>query len=148
TADKFAEGGEVLLRGKTIVRNIGLAPNNILHYIYPVQGNEMAMDLIYQDNPVQWPGVERAARLRKTVISGPLQLVEGDLAFMSLTPIWVKSAEDNGNERYWGVASLVINAETLYKKAGIIPSERNIELAIRGADGTGAQGIVFFGDPA
>lgn len=148
TADKFTEVGEVLLRGKTIVRNIGLAPNNILRYIYPVEGNEMAIDLIYRDNPVQWPVVERAARLRETVISGPLQLVEGDLAFMSLTPIWVKSAEDNGNERYWGVASLVINAETLYKKAGIIPSERNIELAIRGVDGTGVQGAVFFGDPA
>lgn len=148
TADKFAAVGEILLRGKTTVRNIGLAPDNILQYIYPVEGNEMAVGLIYQENPVQWPVVERAVRLRETVISGPLQLVEGDLAFMSITPIWIKSAADNNNERYWGVASLVINAETLYKKAGIAPSERDIELAIRGIDGTGAQGAVFYGDPA
>lgn len=148
TAEKFAEIGEVLLHGKTIVRNIGLAPDNILHYIYPVEGNEMAIDLIYRNNPVQWSIVERAVRLRETVISGPLPLVEGDLAFMSITPIWIKSAADNNNERYWGVASLVINAETLYKKAGIAPSERDIELAIRGIDGTGAQGAVFYGDPA
>jgi len=148
TADKFAEVGEVLLRGKTIVRNIGLAPDNILHYIYPVEGNEMAIDLIYRNNPVQWSVVERAVRLRETVISGPLQLVEGDFAFMSITPIWVKAVEDKDNERYWGAASLVINAETLYKKAGITRSERDIELAIRGIDGTGAQGAVFYGDPA
>lgn len=147
TAEKFAEIGEVLLHGKTIVRNIGLAPDNILHYIYPVEGNEMAIDLIYRNNPVQWPIVERAVRLRETVISGPLPLVEGDLAFMSITPIWVKSAKDNDTERYWGVASLVINAEALYRKAGIAPSEREIKLAIRGIDGTGAQGAVFYGDP-
>ncbi|MDC8446405.1 MAG: ATP-binding protein [Nitrosomonas sp.] len=148
TAEKFAEIGEVLLRGKTIVRNIGLAPDNILHYIYPVEGNEMAIDLIYRNNPIQWPVIERAVRLRETVISGPLQLVEGDLAFMSITPIWVKSAKDEDNERYWGVASLVINAEALYRKAGIASSERDIKLAIRGIDGTGAQGAVFYGDPA
>src|SRR5690606_35816450 len=86
TADKFAEVGEILLRGKTTVRNIGLAPDNILQYIYPIEGNEMAIGLIYRDNPVQWPVVERAVRLRETVISGPLSLVEGDLAFMSITP--------------------------------------------------------------
>ncbi len=148
TAEKFSEVGEVLLHGKTIVRNIGLAPDNVLQYIYPVKGNEMAIGLVYKNYPAQWSVVERAIRLQETVISGPLQLVEGDLAFISLTPIWVKSAEDDDNKRYWGVASLVINAETLYQKTGIIPSARNIELAIRGVDGTGAQGAVFFGDPA
>jgi signal transduction histidine kinase/ActR/RegA family two-component response regulator len=148
TADKFAEVGEILLRGKTTVRNIGLAPDNILHYIYPVEGNEMAVGLIYQNNPAQWPIVERAVRLRETVISGPLRLVEGDLAFISITPMWVKSAEDNNNERYWGVTSLVINAETLYEKAGIVSPGRDIELAIRGVDGTGAQGAVFYGASA
>lgn len=148
TADKFAEVGEILLRGKTTVRNIGLAPDNILQYIYPIEGNEMAIGLIYRDNPAQWPVVERAVRLRETVISGPLSLVEGDLAFMSITPIWVKLLEDKEKERYWGVSSLVINAETLYKKAGIVSPGRSIALAIRGIDGTGAQGAVFYGDPA
>ena len=148
TADKFAAVGEILLRGKTTVRNIGLAPDNILQYIYPIEGNEMAIGLIYRDNPVQWPVVERAVRLRETVISGPLSLVEGDLAFMSITPIWVKLLEDKEKERYWGVSSLVINAETLYKKAGIVSPGRSIALAIRGIDGTGAQGAVFYGDPA
>lgn len=148
TADKFAEVGEILLRGKTTVRNVGLAPDDILQYIYPVEGNEMAIGLVYRDNPVQWPVVERAIRLRETVISGPLPLVEGDLAFMSITPIWVKLLEDKEKERYWGVSSLVINAETLYKKAGIVSAGRNIELAIRGVDGTGAQGAVFYGDSA
>jgi len=147
TAEQFRKIGKILLRGKTTVRNIGLAPDNILHYIYPIEGNEMAIGLVYSDNPIQWPVVERAIQSRETLISGPLQLVEGDLAFISLTPIWLESPENENNEKYWGISSLVINADTLYRNAGIIPDELNINLAIRGVDGTGAQGAVFYGDP-
>ena len=148
TAEQFTKIGKILLRGKTTIRNIGLAPDNILNYIHPIEGNEMAIGLVYRDNPIQWPVVERAIQLRETLISGPLQLVEGDLAFLSLTPIWVESPENENNEKYWGMSSLVINADTLYQNAGIIPSELDINLAIRGVDGTGAQGDVFYGNPA
>lgn len=140
-------GGE-LLHGKTSVRNIGLAPNNVLNHIFPIEGNEMAIGLVYRDNPDQWPPVERAMLSRKTVISGPLKLIEGNLAFISLTPIWIHTP-DHQDESYWGVASLVINADTLFANAGISDEgKNNIELAIRGADGSGPKGAVFFGEPS
>lgn len=144
TPDKFAKIGQELLRGKTSVRNVGLAPNNVLNHIYPIEGNEMAIGLVYEDNPIQWPAIARAIERRKTILSGPLELVEGDLAFISLTPIWLQ--EDN-DERYWGVASMVINADTLFSSAGVVESELDIKLAIRGVDGMGAQGTVFLGEP-
>lgn len=146
TEAEFKIIGEELLRGKTSVRNIGLAPNNVLNHIFPIEGNEMAIGLVYRDNPDQWPPVERAMLSRKTVISGPLKLVEGNLAFISLTPIWIHTP-DNQDESYWGVASLVINADTLFANAGISDDEKSaIELAIRGADGSGPKGAVFFGE--
>lgn len=146
TEAEFKIIGEELLRGKTSVRNIGLAPNNVLNHIFPIEGNEMAIGLVYRDNPDQWPPVEGAMLSRKTVISGPLKLVEGNLAFISLTPIWIHTP-DNQDESYWGVASLVINADTLFANAGISYEGKNaIELAIRGADGSGPIGAVFFGE--
>lgn len=146
TEAEFKIIGKELLRGKTSVRNIGLAPNNVLNHIYPIEGNEMAIGLVYRDNPDQWPPVERAMLSRKTVISGPLKLVEGDLAFLSLTPIWINMPGDQ-EESYWGVASLVINAETLFNNAGITHDEqRSIALVIRGVDGSGPEGAVFFGE--
>lgn len=145
TEAEFKIVGEELLRGRTSVRNIGLSPDNVLNHIFPVEGNEMAIGLVYRDNPDQWPPVERAMLSRKTVISGPLKLIEGDLAFISLTPIWI-DIPGSQEQNYWGVASLVINAATLFNNAGIANDEkRNIELAIRGADGSGAEGAVFFG---
>lgn len=148
TEAEFKIIGEELLHGRTSVRNIGLAPNNVLNHIFPIEGNEMAIGLVYRDNPDQWPPVERAMLSRKTVISGPLKLVEGNLAFISLTPIWIHTP-DNQDESYWGVASLVINADTLFANAGISDGEKStIELAIRGADGSGPKGAVFFGEPS
>ncbi len=146
TEAEFMIIGEELLRGRTSVRNIGLAPDNVLNHIFPVEGNEMAIGLVYRDNPDQWPPVERAMLSRKTVISGPLKLVEGNLAFISLTPIWI-NMPGSQEESYWGVASLVINADTLFTNAGIAHGEqRSIALAIRGADGSGQEGAVFFGE--
>ncbi|MGZ0020692.1 hypothetical protein [Nitrosomonas sp. wSCUT-2] len=73
---------------------------------------------------------------------------EGNLAFISLTPIWIHTP-DHQDESYWGVASLVINADTLFANAGISDEgKNNIELAIRGADGSGPKGAVFFGEPS
>ncbi len=146
TEAEFMIIGEELLRGRTSVRNIGLAPDNVLNHIFPVEGNEMAIGLVYRDNPDQWPPVERAMLSRKTVISGPLKLVEGNLAFISLTPIWI-NMPGSQEESYWGVTSLVINADTLFTNAGIAHGEqRSITLAIRGADGSGQEGAVFFGE--
>ncbi|MBX3617788.1 ATP-binding protein [Nitrosomonas sp.] len=146
TEAEFQIIGAELLRGRTSVRNIGLAPNNVLNHIFPIKGNEMAIGLVYRDNPDQWPPVERAMLSRKTVISGPLKLVEGNFAFLSLTPIWINTP-DNQDGSYWGVASLVINADTLFANAGISDDVKSaIALAIRGADGSGPEGAVFFGD--
>ncbi|MDH5552770.1 MAG: CHASE domain-containing protein, partial [Nitrosomonas sp.] len=134
TPDEFAKAGQVLLRGKTNVRNVGLAPNNVLNHIYPIEGNEMAIGLVYEDNPIQWPALARAIEQHKTILSGPIELVEGDQAFVSLTPIWLK---EGNAEHYWGAASMVINADTLFSSAGVVQSELDIKLAIRGVDGMG-----------
>ncbi|MEQ1816718.1 MAG: ATP-binding protein [Nitrosomonas sp.] len=146
TEAEFKIIGQELLRGRTSVRNIGLAPDNILSHIFPIEGNEMAIGLVYRDNPDQWPPVERAMLSRGTVISGPLKLVEGDFAFISLTPVWI-NMPDSQEESYWGIANLVINADTLFTNVGIAHGKQlSIALAIRGVDGSGPEGAVFFGE--
>lgn len=43
--DRFARFGQTLLRGQSSVRNITLAPGNVIRYVYPIAGNEAAMGL-------------------------------------------------------------------------------------------------------
>ena len=50
---------EGLFRQGRYIRNIGLAPDNRISFIYPLLGNEAALGLYYPDQPRQWPTVQR-----------------------------------------------------------------------------------------
>lgn len=95
------------------VRNIGLAPDNRLTYIHPLAGNETAIGLNFERNPSQWPGVERAMETGKSVLVGPINLVQGGRAIINRSPVFL----DDGT--YWGLISIVIDIDRLLNHVGL-----------------------------
>ncbi|MEB3279171.1 MAG: SpoIIE family protein phosphatase [Lyngbya sp.] len=76
-------------------------------------------------------------------------LVEGGVAFIGRTPIFLTPPDavpESG--AYWGLAGIIIDQNTLFKEAELLDSNRAVKYAIRGKDGLGARGEVFFGDAA
>lgn len=69
--DRVATALEILYRPVRHIRNVALAPDNVIRYIYPLAGNRDAMRLDYRLNPLQWPEVRRAMEQRSTVLAGP-----------------------------------------------------------------------------
>ncbi|MDM8552329.1 diguanylate cyclase, partial [Desulfobacterales bacterium HSG2] len=124
------------------IRNIGLAKNNVISHIFPLEGNEAALGLRYMDVPSQKDAVLRAIETGKTVIAGPVSLVEGGKGFISRIPIYTGM---NRNQ-YWGLASVVINIDSLYESCGLKSDSSPVTYALRGKDGLGENGDVFFGD--
>lgn len=94
------------MRGQHI-RNIGLAPNNRITYIYPREGNEAALGLYYPDHPEQWSSVKEVIESRQAKLVGPFPLSQGGRGFAYREPIYL------GNDQYWGIISIVLNADTL-----------------------------------
>lgn len=90
------------------IRNIALAPDNRITYIYPLAGNEGALGLYYPDVPTQWPGVKRVIETRQPLLIGPFKLRQGGTGLVYREAIYL-----NGNQ-YWGVVSTVINADSLF----------------------------------
>ncbi|OSM07095.1 putative periplasmic sensor hybrid histidine kinase [Magnetofaba australis IT-1] len=136
-----------LLRHNAYIRNIGLAPGDILKYVHPIQGNEKSIGLDYRANNAQWPAISRAIGQRRTVVAGPVNLVQGGVAFISRTPVYIPP-QGGEPERYWGLASIVIDQQRLYQQAGLREVVGGVRVALRGRDGNGEQGDVFFGDAA
>ena len=122
------------------VRNIVIAPDNRVKWVYPLAGNERVIGLYYPNNPQQWPAVERAIKRRGTIVAGPVDLVQGGRGLVSRTPIF------RSNGEYWGLLSLVIDWDSLQKTAGLETESSEYRLAIRGKDAEGARGAVFFGN--
>lgn len=146
TAMREPTGKEIEAALKTLfkfgrhLRNIGVAPGNRLTHVYPLKGNEGALGLYYPDQPAQWPAVQQAIERRTTVLAGPVQLKQGGVGLISRTPVF----HDDG--RYWGVLSLVLDLESLFKSLQLQPEADGLAFALRGKDGQGAAGSAFFGD--
>lgn len=130
------------------IRHLALAKDNVITHIYPLKGNETALGLEYLEHPEQRASVLKAIETKDTVVAGPVSLVQGGTGFIIRTPIYL---EPNGtsiaNRQYWGLASVVVDTDTLFKEAGLF-SEKELKFAMRGKDGAGADGDVFFGDKA
>jgi PAS domain S-box-containing protein len=137
-----------ILKNHNFIRNIALAPDNIIRFVYPLQGNERAIGLNYQNNAEQWPAVAKVVASGKTVIAGPIKLVQGGVAFVNRTPIFLANDSDSQQEnQYWGLASIVIEQDRLFKAAGLYNTDLDIRIAIKGKDGLGADGDMIDGDP-
>jgi two-component system sensor histidine kinase ChiS len=91
-----------------------------------------------------------APRLQNTPDSDQNQqscLVEGGIAFIGRTPIFLTPPNEVPESgAYWGLAGIIIDQNTLFKEAGLLDHNSDVKYAIRGKDGLGANGEVFFGE--
>ncbi len=137
----FQELAENTTNGHRLLKNIGVAQDYIIRYVYPLAGNEKALGLDYRTLPDQWDQVRRVAETGQLVVSGPLHLVQGGYGLIGRVPILKRT---NDREHFWGLASVVIDIAQMLAEIGLPHSA--LKIAIRGVDGFGSQGDIFWGD--
>src|SRR5574343_647327 len=133
-----------LFTESTNLRNIALAPDLVIRYVVPLEGNEKAIGTDYRELPAQWPSVERARDTRQIVVAGPLTLVQGGNGLAVRMPVFFPRLK--GEERFWGIISAVIDVDRLFAASGLQEENLQVQIAIRGRDATGPEGEVFFGN--
>lgn len=126
------------------VRNIAIAPGNRISLIYPLANNQAAVGLYYPDVPAQWVPIRRAIESRATILAGPVELRQGGVGLITRTPVFFPDGH------YWGLVSLVLDATSLFRSVGLDGADSNegVRFAMRGVDGLGKDGAVFYGDAA
>lgn len=144
---EFARIAHGLVNERHALRNIAGAPNLVVSLVYPMAGNEAAMGLDYRTHPIQSATALRAMQTKQAVLAGPAPLIQGGIGIIIREPVFVSSPHTAEAPRFWGLISAVIDIVVLYRESGILDPELNLRLALRGRDGTGAAGEVFFGDP-
>ena len=145
TQTEFSSIARPLFGPGSQLRDIAAAPDLKVALLYPVIGNEGVMGLDYTANPAQRDAVQRARDARQLIVAGPVRLIQGGIGFVGRFPVYTTGA--NGDQRFWGMVSGVVDAEKLYAASGLYDPELDIDIAIRGVDGSGSKGDVFFGDP-
>jgi len=120
------------------VRAIELAPGGVIRYVYPLTGNTAVLgtDLLNQkESPLDYAAVQQALTTREPVITGPLDLEQGELGMTAQQAIYQ-------GDQVWGLARVVLKVPLLLAEANLIPSAPDLELALRRNGGA-----VFFGPP-
>ncbi len=127
--------------------NVGLIRGTVLSEVYPIPGNEAAVGLDIRQNPAMWPAFQRMMEQRRTVIAGPVPLVQGGTGIIVRIP--VHAAEGLAGQAagdFLGAVSIPLDARAVLAQADLDGADQDLRLALRGRDGLGAAGETFHGD--
>ncbi len=142
-SDEFYRFARQILTYPNQIKNLTAAPDNRIVFVYPQKGNEKIIGLDYRKLKDQWLEVKKAIETDKMIVAGPLDLVQGGKGLVGRIPVYIKR---NGKKEYWGLVSSVIDfnakMQILQKQARSF----NLSFALRGKDGKGSQGDIFYGD--
>lgn len=150
TRTEFDDFAKQMITHHKNIHSIELVKGTVITgYIYPLKGNESAIGVDLMSLPADRETVRHAIETRKTVIAGPLNLIQGGTGFISRTPIFISSGKKSiQKDKYWGLAQTIITTEAVFKEADLYDRPSDLHFAIRGRDAKGAAGEVFFGDKA
>lgn len=140
TPKEFLSFASLISRNKLLLKNIAAAPDFIIRYVYPMEGNQAIIGKSYKDLPEQWPDVQKAITNREVVTAGPLKLIQGGTGLIGRVAVYT---HDGTQERLWGIVSSVIDMERLYQAFGVHASGMMIALKKTGPDFK-----PFYGDDA
>lgn len=144
TQQEFEGFSESLMRSNKSIRSIAAAPDLVVQYIYPLEENKAALGLDYRSAPIpQRAAAFRTMRDGRAVVAGPVKLVQGGLALIVRLPVYL--TDNDGVTKNWGLIAAPIEVETFYEEVGLPDFTKDFDLALRGTDGLGSEGEVFYG---
>lgn len=108
----FEEISRKLLESNPVVSAVELVPNGAIKYIYPLKGNEAALNLNILDSTTLQQEARKSIKTQQIYFAGPLKLKQGGMGIVGRIPVY-------NQNKFWGFTAVVIKFETLLNAAGI-----------------------------
>jgi PAS domain S-box-containing protein len=108
----FDAVSDQLIKLNPIVSAVQLVPDGVIRYIYPLEGNEPALDLDILNSKYLQKEAKKSVESQKIYFAGPLNLKQGGIGIVGRLPIY-------HNKNFWGFSAVIIKLETLLKASGI-----------------------------
>ncbi len=108
----FEYVGKQLMDSNSSISAIELVPKGVIKYIFPIKGNEAAMNLNLFATPYLKKEALKSIASQKMYFAGPLKLKQGGTGIVGRFPIFL----DN---KFWGFSAVIIKLENLLKSSGI-----------------------------
>ncbi|MFV5695405.1 PAS domain S-box protein [Flavobacterium sp. LB3P122] len=103
--------GKKLMELNPAINAVQLVPNGVIKYIYPMKGNQLALNLNILEPPYRKEALESIEN-QKMYFAGPLKLKQGGMGIVGRFPVF-------RNNVFWGFSAVIIKLETFLKSSGI-----------------------------
>lgn len=113
--DDFEPYAQELIDRLGAITNLQLAPNAIIRDIYPLPGHEKALGLDLRREGGGIKETLRAIKTRQLTLVGPIELAQGGASLIGRQPVFLET--DNGEDTFWGFASVLIYLDELISAA-------------------------------
>ena len=144
TEQEFTVYANALQENLKGLRSLQLAPKGVVRYVTNLEQNRAALGHDLFADPKRRVFVEQAVKDRRYVIAGPIKLIQGGTAIIARRPIFLPKPSSSG-DTFWGFATVLIDVAPLLAESGLLNLRRDMALTIRGKDGRGAAGDIFYG---
>ena len=108
----FDDVGKKLIQTNSAISAVQLVPGGIIKYIYPLKGNEAALNLNILTSPYLKIEALKSVALKKMYFAGPLHLKQGGLGIVGRFPVFI-------NNKFWGFSAVIIKLDDLLSTSGI-----------------------------
>ncbi|WP_264564246.1 PAS domain S-box protein [Flavobacterium sp. N3904] len=116
--ENFDSISSQLLASNDCLDAVQLVPNGVIKYIYPLKGNESALNLNLFNTPNVSKEAIQSITNKSMYFAGPLILKQGGLGIIGRLPVYKKN-------KFWGFAAVVIKLNTLLKISGVNSIDTN-----------------------
>lgn len=119
----FESVAKMMFEDISSMRSIQLAPNGVISYVYPLEGNEKAFIDLFADPDRR----DEAIWSRDTgnmTLSGPYELAQGGMGVIVRRPIYLET--HNGEHEFWGFSTIVLDVPEIFDDADLdLLTDRN-----------------------
>lgn len=117
--ENFESVANKLISSNPDLQAVQLVPNGVIKYIYPLKGNEKALNInLFHSIPETVAEINKAINTRKMYFQGPVKLAQGGIGIVGRLPLYI-------NNKFWGFSAVVMKLEVLFKNAGINNNKYN-----------------------
>ncbi|MFV8339591.1 PAS domain S-box protein [Flavobacterium sp. LB3P21] len=110
--ENFDYVGKKLMESNNSISAVQLVPNGVIKYIYPIKGNEAAMNLNILTTPHLKEEALKSVATQKMYFAGPLKLKQGGMGIVGRFPVY-------RNNKFWGFSAVIIKLNDLLRFSGI-----------------------------
>ena len=130
--DDFNQWGAKILASNQIVSAVQLAPEGIVSYCYPLEGNEGAIGHDLLKDQRRDDGALKAINSKQLTFIGPVKLVQNNkFAVIARKPVFITI---DGQEQFWGFTIAIILIENIIPEEIDQLKKEGIFFSLRGDD--------------